>query len=422
MIISKFFRTLARRWRHERGAVLVEAAIAIPILLLLILGSIEAGMAWNAKSSTTSGLRSGLLRAATLGDEPETDLRVLQSVVGEVGSDNVSRLDYVMIYDASANGGNQQATISACELNAGTPGECVFYPTAVLETVSTTNDSFAFHQANFDQGSGVLNAAPFYTCSPGLDSQWCAASRPFQADGSRADVQIGVALRYQHEWFTGIFPGDAPVFRDDGVSSTFQEDGAQIDANTTFTGPTAAVAYSNDFNGLTGGSGNLTSVGGVITDESGSGRTLLGLFDRSTNPSKSQNPAPVLSVSVDNLPVHTRICIEFDLVIFGGWEEAGDPFMPTGPEDVVWVTVNNANTTGSSQAPAEVFRGTYDADDLASSSFAYMNADTGVSAVVPVSRCVDHVADDAQFDFRSIVTAALTDESWAIENLSIRTV
>lgn len=420
MIISRFFRTLARRWRHERGAVLVEAAIAIPILLLLILGSVEAGTAWNAKSSTTSGLRSGLLRAATLGDEPETDLRVLQSIVGEVGADNVNRLEWVMIYDASANGGNQQATISACQGN-GTPGECVFYPTAVLETISTTDNSFAFHQANFDQGSGVLNAAPFYTCSTGLDSQWCAASRPFQADGSRADVQIGVALRYQHEWFTGIFPGNAPVFNESGVSSTFQEDGAQINASTPFAGPGAALAYENNFNGLVGGAGTITSPNGtIITDQAGSGRTIFGLFD------KDSNGVPALTVEVDNLPTHSLLCVSFDLVIFGGWEEAGDPFNPTGFEDVVWVTVDNANTSGSNEGSAELFRGTYDQSDLnTGGTFQYTDgadsARTGRESVVTVNQCVNHVAGDAQIDFRSIISAQFTDESWAIEKLKIET-
>jgi len=40
---------------------------------------------------------------------------------------------------------------------------------------------------------------------------------------------------------------------------------------------------------------------------------------------------------------------------------------------------------------------------------------------VPISQCIDHVADDAEFDFQSVVSARASDESWAIENLSITT-
>ena len=77
------------RTRKERGAVLLEAAFAIPLLIMLMFGTLEAGMAFQAKTSATAGLRSGTLRAAQLGNKPETDLAALQAVVGEVGADGL---------------------------------------------------------------------------------------------------------------------------------------------------------------------------------------------------------------------------------------------------------------------------------------------------------------------------------------------
>ena len=53
----------------ERGAVLLEAAIAIPLLIMLMFGTLETGMAWSAKAAATNGVRTGILRAASLGNK-----------------------------------------------------------------------------------------------------------------------------------------------------------------------------------------------------------------------------------------------------------------------------------------------------------------------------------------------------------------
>ena len=44
----------------ERGAVLVEAAIVLPILLLLILGIVDFGRAYSAKQALTHATREGV--------------------------------------------------------------------------------------------------------------------------------------------------------------------------------------------------------------------------------------------------------------------------------------------------------------------------------------------------------------------------
>ncbi len=51
--------------RSERGAVLVEAAFAIPVLLLILLGTMEFGLVFASGSVTTGSSRSGARLAAT---------------------------------------------------------------------------------------------------------------------------------------------------------------------------------------------------------------------------------------------------------------------------------------------------------------------------------------------------------------------
>jgi hypothetical protein len=55
----------ARRARGERGTALVELAIVIPVLVILLLGIVTAGQAYNQKLSLTNGAREGARYAAT---------------------------------------------------------------------------------------------------------------------------------------------------------------------------------------------------------------------------------------------------------------------------------------------------------------------------------------------------------------------
>ncbi len=51
--------------RTQRGAVLVEAAFAIPVLLLILLGTMEFGLVFASGTVTTGSSRSGARLAAT---------------------------------------------------------------------------------------------------------------------------------------------------------------------------------------------------------------------------------------------------------------------------------------------------------------------------------------------------------------------
>ena len=149
-----------RRLKHDRGAVLVEAAIAIPLLLFVILGSLEFGVAWETKSSTTNGMRSGLLRAATLADQPQTDLRVLQSIIGEVGAEDSENISWVVIFNADPSFGSIDDIVDACSTpieggatSATLPSYCVGYTQDTIRQVATTTDAAMFLEQNFDDGS-----------------------------------------------------------------------------------------------------------------------------------------------------------------------------------------------------------------------------------------------------------------------------
>ena len=217
---------LVNRLRHDRGAVLVEAAICIPILLLLVLGLTESGFAWEARSATVSGVRTGVLRASSLAGDQDTDLRVLQSVIGEIGAENVDNLNWVMIFEA---GGDAEAKFQDCLAALPSCDSVIYNNSANLFTDivaipdGMAGDTFALNR--FEPGTGFDPATGDYTCVGG---GWCPGERI--DDG---DTTLAVAINYTHPWLTGIFPFGDPTFEEYVVSSTFTDGGVDI----TATGP-----------------------------------------------------------------------------------------------------------------------------------------------------------------------------------------
>ena len=206
--------------RSERGAVLVEAAIAIPLLLFMIFGGIELGSAWEARSAATSGVRTGLLRSASLGNRPEADLRTLQSIVGEIGTENVDGISWIVIFNADTTDIDDR--IAQCAATAGAAGGrgldllCSAYDTADLQAVA----SGVLTQADFDTGGNGDDTS--YTCDPTkMDLRFCSGSRL-----TAGAINIGVAIEYNHEWTTGVLPSDGLTYTEFAISSTLTGDQA----------------------------------------------------------------------------------------------------------------------------------------------------------------------------------------------------
>lgn len=384
--------TIRRRWAGERGAVLVEAALAVPILLLVILGSIEAGMAWEAKSATTAGVRTGLLRAASIGDQPETDLRILQSIIGEVGADNVDGLEWVVIFDATNP--NHAATIESCRLAEAGGG--------IFDTCNTYGAGTQFAdivagtitQANFDDGGNVVGSS--YVCDPTLiDANWCAPKRLVNGD-----IQIGIALSYQHDWFTGIFPGDGVDFEDYSTSSTFVGDGSSITPSGGNYTPPSSVVYDSGsfdpsvpwFSGWTGV--DATRISSVPNDST---RNFLGPFGTNEQ----------FSLYLDNLESHTQVCVTFDLYVINSWDNDNG----WGP-DTFNLEIDNTEEYEFATNMGE------DVGETERDTLGYGSGNWG-DAVVPVSVCVPHTGSDVTIDFISDLTESIGNESWGIDNLVV---
>lgn len=69
-------RTWFRRARDQRGAVAVEFALIVPLLLLLVLGILEFGFGYHAWDATQNGAREGARVGAVVSSQSEIEARV----------------------------------------------------------------------------------------------------------------------------------------------------------------------------------------------------------------------------------------------------------------------------------------------------------------------------------------------------------
>lgn len=162
--------------RRERGAAVVEAAIILPLLLVLAIGLSEIGFAAIDRLTMANAAREGARVGAAAGDSANADLSILRSVEQASCSLHYGSLVSVEIYEADANG---DPSDPASKLNRYTP-------------------------------SGSLNCTNSATTN-----LTCANGCPWTA-GSRSTVvtnldEVGIKVTYTHDWITGIPPWTGSV-------------------------------------------------------------------------------------------------------------------------------------------------------------------------------------------------------------------
>lgn len=153
----------------EHGATIVEMAIVLPVLLLLIIGMLELGLAFRSFLTVSAAARDGSRVAALAGNEIGADCATLVELGGTLGGGGVLEgLDRVVIFKASAGTGNPVASNIYTLNSSGDPTDCA----------SWNRSSYAYPEASRQTISG-----------PGL----------------QLDI-VGVRVVTDEAWVTGLFP------------------------------------------------------------------------------------------------------------------------------------------------------------------------------------------------------------------------
>jgi Flp pilus assembly protein TadG len=104
-----------RRASGRRGQSLVEFALVVPLLLLLVVGVIELGRAWNINQVVTFAARQGARTAAVMNAQGNT-AQEIQDSVNSVVSALLTNANYpcgnCVTMQGEATGANQPVTVT----------------------------------------------------------------------------------------------------------------------------------------------------------------------------------------------------------------------------------------------------------------------------------------------------------------------
>ncbi len=173
----------ARRVRRDRGAVLTETALTIPLFFLIVFGIIEGGLLFRDRLTTTSAAHDAARAATVSGDELSADRHVLDVMQDSSAPLPDGIIERIVVFKASGPG----ATVPTACLTGGVVGVCNSYTEADLAV---------------DAGSFGCQA------DKDLDRYWCPSDRNViqsAANGGPPDY-IGVHFVIRRSSVSGIIP------------------------------------------------------------------------------------------------------------------------------------------------------------------------------------------------------------------------
>lgn len=180
------------RGDSERGAVVVEFALLLPVVALMAYGIVEFGLAWQDRLTVQTGVRSGARVAAAAANDAAADQTTLLSLGAAASDLGRDRIEWVLIYKSATGDG-------------AVPATCL---TPVPHSVSGTCNAYSGSQVR-----GVVDGtapAAWFGCGVGsLDVSWCPASR--QAIQALGADYLGVWMRATHPMITGLFGSSLTV-------------------------------------------------------------------------------------------------------------------------------------------------------------------------------------------------------------------
>ena len=172
----------------ERGGLLVEVTMVIPVLVIIVLGMLEIGMAWSDAQVITQAARAGARTVTQLPEEELADQQALLAIQAAFSQQDIS-LQQVTIFEADVNGN----PVASCEGSTAVAGgqPCNIYTLADLN-FATLSDPMLW---GCNQ-SGRTNAR---------DDNWCASVTANRNPTQSSATWIGVRVVGERSWLTGFF-------------------------------------------------------------------------------------------------------------------------------------------------------------------------------------------------------------------------
>jgi Flp pilus assembly protein TadG len=174
------------RARGDDGAVLVEAALVFPLLILLVFGIMDIGFGFRDRLTVQTAIRSGVRAGSALGNDRAADYEVLQGIRSAIADIPSSKIERIVVFRSATVAGTVPAQCAAGTSTSNGTEPCNVYTAADL--VRPRSD---FAGTN--------------SCDPTApDASWCPTSRETRA--SVGTDYIGVWISVQHDQVAGVLP------------------------------------------------------------------------------------------------------------------------------------------------------------------------------------------------------------------------
>jgi Flp pilus assembly protein TadG len=177
-----------RRLRREDGVALVEFALVGPVLLLLVMGLLEFGLAWRDSLTISTTARAGARIGSQLGNDRLSDYEILKGMQAAVADIPNASIQQLVVYKSATADGSVPA---ACTASGSQAGVCNVYTPA----------DFARPSSDFAGANSCSTGSP--------DIAWCPTTR--ETRQSVGTDYLGVYVRVRRTFITGLFPGGITI-------------------------------------------------------------------------------------------------------------------------------------------------------------------------------------------------------------------
>lgn len=173
----KLFRNQSRAPNNtgaarQRGATIIEAALVFPLLILIIMGIMEIGLAFKDYLTVSYISREAARVGALAGNDADADCSILRGIGTVATAGDLTRIDSIQIFKANVNG--VQGVTNVAVFDGGDPSLC--------NVPAQPSDT--------------------WTISP---IGWPATSRQTSVGAQPLDI-IGVRIIMTHDWVTNFAP------------------------------------------------------------------------------------------------------------------------------------------------------------------------------------------------------------------------
>jgi len=166
----------------------VEITMVIPLLVFLMLGTLEIGMAWSDAQVVTQAARSGARTVTQLPEEELADQQALLAVQAAFSQQSISAVQ-VTIFEADVDGNPTTSCDGTTPVSGGQP--CNIYTLSDISfTALTDTDLWGCNQ------SGRTMA---------VDDNWCPSDASNRNPAQASATWIGVRVVAERQWLTGFF-------------------------------------------------------------------------------------------------------------------------------------------------------------------------------------------------------------------------